>query len=247
MKDNFSSRSKDYSRFRPRYPQEVYDFIRSQLAGFQNAWDCGTGNGQVAVELAKFFERVEATDISENQLKNAVKRPNINYSIQAAEKTNFEKEQFDLIICAQAVHWFNFDEFYAEVNRCLKPDGLLVIMGYGLFASNPETNEVITEFYQKTIGPFWDIERKYLDEKYQSIPFPFSEISTPEFHQVYNWDIEHLLGYLRTWSAVKHYEKEHKEDPVALIEDKLRKAFGNKNNVSFPILLRVGKFDEHAP
>lgn len=247
MKDNFSSRSGDYLRYRPKYPEEVYDFLKSRVAEFQTAWDCGTGNGQVAGKLAEFFNHVEATDISKNQLKNAVKRSNIKYSIQAAEKTNFKKDQFDLIICAQAVHWFNFEKFYTEVKRCLKPDGLLVIMGYGLFTSNPETNEVIAEFYQKTIRPYWDAERKYLDEKYQSIPFPFTEIKPPEFRQVYDWDIEHLLGYLRTWSAVKHYEKEHDEDPISLIEDKLRESFGNKNCVVFPILLRVGKINGSAP
>ncbi|MCB7480042.1 class I SAM-dependent methyltransferase [Christiangramia sediminis] len=243
MKDNFSSKSANYKKFRPGYPSEVYEFIKSKLGSFEYAWDCGTGNGQVAGELAKFFDRVEATDISENQLKNAIQTPAISYSIQPAEKTNFKKDQFDLIICAQAVHWFDFDRFYTEVKRCLKPNGLLVLMGYGLFTSNPETNRVIAEFYEKTIGPYWDAERKYLDEKYQNIPFPFTEIKTPEFHQIYDWNIEHLLGYLRTWSAVKHYKNKHNEDPVALIEDSLRETFGNKNKVVFPILFRMGKIE----
>ena len=241
MKDNFSSNSDDYKKFRPEYPSDVYDFIKSRLDCCEEAWDCGTGNGQVAGELAKFFGKVEATDISENQLKNAVEKVNIIYSIQPAEETKFKKDQFDLIICAQAVHWFDFDKFYAEVNRCLKPEGLLVIMGYGLFASTPEINQIISKFYNKIIGPYWDAERKYLDEEYQSIPFPFTEFETPEFYQVCDWDIEHLLGYLRTWSAVKHYKNKHHEDPVALIEHSLRQSFGNKNKVAFPILLRMGK------
>ena len=35
----------------------------------ENAWDCGTGNGQVAKILAGFFNEVQATDISQNQLE----------------------------------------------------------------------------------------------------------------------------------------------------------------------------------
>ena len=246
MKDNFSSRSEDYSRYRPKYPEETYNFIRSKLKGFQKAWDCGTGNGQVASKIAEFFSEVNATDISTTQIKNAVKKSNIEYSVQRAEATNFENHEFDLIITAQAVHWFNFDEFYAEVKRCLKPDGIFVIMGYGLFSANPETDKIIEHFYHNIIGPYWDSERKYLEENYKTIPFPFNEIGAPELKQTYNWEIQELLGYLRTWSAVKHFEKDKQQDPVLLIEEDLKKAFGKKNNVSFPILFRMGKIDLHV-
>ncbi|QYA26565.1 class I SAM-dependent methyltransferase [Gramella sp. MT6] len=246
MKDNFSTRSKEYSQYRPTYPNEVYDFIKAQLSSYDTAWDCGTGNGQVAVELSKFFKKVEATDISENQLKNAAKRDNIHYSVQPAEKTSFSNRKFDLIISAQAVHWFNFDTFYSEVIRCLKPGGKVMIMGYGLFYSNTETKRVITRFYNDIIGPYWDEERIYLDENYETIPFPFKEIATPEFAQRYHWSIDHLLGYLRTWSAVKHFENENGRDPVSLIESELREAFGKSNEVNFPILLRMGKMDRPA-
>ncbi|CAL66447.1 class I SAM-dependent methyltransferase [Christiangramia forsetii] len=243
MKDNFSTKSADYKKFRPDYPDEIYDFIRSKINGFDNAWDCGTGNGQVAGVIADFFTNVAATDISENQIKNAVKKSNIKYSIQPAEKTTFKNEQFDLIISAQAAHWFEFDKFYSEVKRCLKPDGLVVLMGYGLFTSNPATNELIADFYDNTIGAYWDPERKYLDEHYHTIPFPFKDIKAPPFFRVCEWDIEHLLGYLRTWSAVNHYEKKNDRNPVSLIEDRLRNTFGKKNKIVFPILLRLGKIE----
>lgn len=241
MKDNFSSRSEDYSRYRPKYPEEVYEFIKARLNAYEKAWDCGTGNGQVAGEISSFFNKVEATDISSNQVKNAIKRENIHYTIQPAEKTDFPGNYFDLIITGQAIHWFSFDEFYSEVKRCLKPDGLFAVLGYGLFSSNPETNRIIDHFYKKIIGPYWDPERKYLEEDYQSLAFPFSEIETPKFNQKYKWTIDQLLGYLRTWSAVKHFEKANHKDPVLLIEEDIRKAFGNRNEVIFPILFRLGK------
>ncbi|MCG9972494.1 class I SAM-dependent methyltransferase [Christiangramia crocea] len=241
MKDNFSSRSEAYSRYRPKYPPEVYEFLKAQLNGHEKAWDCGTGSGQVAGEISSYFNKVEGTDISSNQIKNAVKRENIHYSVQPAEKTDFPDNYFDLIITAQAIHWFNFNEFYSEVKRCLKPDGLFAILGYGLFSSNPETNKIIGHFYDNIIGPFWDSERKYLEDNYRSIPFPFSEIETPEFDQKYNWKIGQLLGYLRTWSAVKHFEKVNHDDPLQFIDKDLRKAFGNINEVTFPILFRLGK------
>ena len=241
MKDNFSSKSSSYAKYRPTYPQELYQFLKEKLDKTEKAWDCGTGNGQVAGALAKFFKEVQATDISQQQLDNAIIQHNIHYSVQAAEKTNFPDNSFDLITVAQAIHWFNFEAFYKEVARVLKPDGIIAVIGYSLFKSNPETDEVILKFYHDIVGPFWDEERKYLDEKYKTIPFPFKELESPVFEQEYEWTFNHLMGYLKTWSAVKHYEKANGENPVALIEEELKATFGAENKVVFPILFRLGK------
>ncbi|WP_424493517.1 class I SAM-dependent methyltransferase [Salinimicrobium sp. GXAS 041] len=241
MKDNFSTRSNDYAKFRPGYPQEMFHFLSRQLSAKERAWDCGTGNGQVAGKLADFFREVYGTDISVNQLMNAQNKPNIHYSKQKAEKTNFPDAFFDLVTVAQAVHWFDFNEFYSEVQRTLKPGGIIAIMGYGLFSANEATNKVIDHFYREIVGPFWDEERKYLDEEYKTIPFPFEEVETPEFRNEINWSLERLVGYLKTWSAVKHYEKEKHENPVDLVYDELKEAFGEHGKISFPVLFRMGR------
>lgn len=241
MKDNFSHASGDYAKFRPTYPQELLLFLRNRLSHTGAAWDCATGNGQVAGELAGFFDRVAATDISREQLKNAVKKPNITYSLQPAEKTDFPDNSFDLISVGQAVHWFDFEKFYKEAKRVLKPNGLIAVIGYSLFKSNPETEAVILHFYKNIIDKYWDPERRYLDEHYKTIPFPFQEVETPEFQQKYTWNFKQLEGYLKTWSAVKHYEKQQGENPVDLILPDLKSAFGREGEVIFPILFRLGQ------
>ena len=241
MKDNFSTKSDEYARFRPGYPEEAYSFIRKQLLGREKAWDCATGNGQVAARLAEFFSDVYATDISVPQLMNAADRPNIHYSKQRAKKTSFPDGFFDLVTVAQAIHWFDFERFYKEVRRTLKPEGFIAVMGYGLFQSNDATNLVIDHFYREIIGSYWDEERRYLDEEYKTIPFPFEEIETPEFHHEMDWSLERVVGYLKTWSAVKHYEKENSENPVDLIYEALEKSFGERGKVVFPVLFRMGR------
>ncbi len=77
MKDYFSASSEEYAQFRPTYPPELFHFLQKLCNAKQRAWDCGTGNGQAAGELANFFEQVYATDISINQLSQAVQKPNI--------------------------------------------------------------------------------------------------------------------------------------------------------------------------
>ena len=113
MKDNVSTQSGLYSKFRPGYPQKVYDFLLPLVPERNVAWDCGTGNGQVALKLSRYFKEVFATDLSAVQIGNAFSKDNIYYSVQTAEQTFLEENTCDLITVAQALHWFNFDEFYS--------------------------------------------------------------------------------------------------------------------------------------
>lgn len=243
MKDNFSIESEKYARYRPSYPEEFFDYLREFVTGFENAWDCGTGNGQVAKELAQVFSNVYATDISQAQLDNAVKLSNIFYSVQPAEKTNFKDNFFDLIIVAQAVHWFDFEKFYSEVIRTAKNNSYLVITGYGRIKITPELDKLLDHFYYDIIGSFWDKERKYVDEEYKTIPFPFEEVTFPAFKNSYTWTFKHLVGYLETWSATKHYTNKNGKSPVILIYKDLENTWGQveKRTVRFPLLLRIGK------
>jgi ubiquinone/menaquinone biosynthesis C-methylase UbiE len=243
MKDNFSTQSKLYAQFRPTYPVELFEFLYSLLTEYKTAWDCGTGNGQIAVKLAEKFNKVYATDISLNQLNNAVQRENVYYKIESAEKTSFEENQFDLITVGQAIHWFDFEKFYNEVRRTLKQDGILAVIGYSLVRVNSQIDKIVDTFYSDVVGNYWDAERKYIDEEYRTIPFPFSEIETPEFSSRFTWSFDHMIGYLNTWSAVQHYKKANKTNPVDEVSDELKRVWKNDKSkpASFPILLRVGK------
>jgi len=71
FKDYFSKQAADYAKFRPRYPQEMFEYLGSIVPSRKLAWDCGTGNGQAAVGLAAVFDHVIATDASEKQIANA--------------------------------------------------------------------------------------------------------------------------------------------------------------------------------
>ena len=243
MKDNFSSNSDQYAKFRPSYPQAFFEYLYQIIPNCQTAWDCGTGNGQIAAVLADRFEKVFATDISQSQLENASQSANIHYSAQAAEQTNFKSDEFDLIIVAQAIHWFDFEKFYQEVFRSAKQEALLCVVGYGLLSISPIIDELIANFYTRIIGPYWDEERKYIDEHYKTIPFPFEEIDAPQFHNHYSWQLEHLIGYLNTWSAVKHFIRKKGYNPVEELADQLQGHWSKEEikKVSFPILLRIGK------
>ena len=104
-KDLFSANASGYARYRPHYPTELFQYISGFVTDRTCAWDCATGNGQAAVVLADYFDKVEATDISQTQLQNAVLKHNIRYQVSAAEQTPFPDNSFDLITIATAYHW----------------------------------------------------------------------------------------------------------------------------------------------
>ena len=244
MKDNFSAQAKLYANFRPHYPQAAYDFIFAQVKEFYTALDCATGNGQAAAVLATRFKQVYATDISEKQLAQAPAIPNITYKVEPAEQTGFANSSFDLITVAQAVHWFNFTAFYAEVRRLLKPSGIIALIGYGLIRINPAIDAWTDNYYWNTVGPYWDKERKYVDDAYQTIPFPFKEIPSPTLVIEYHWTEEQFVGYLHTWSALQHYIKANNTNPLtdALLAE-LDGVWGEEEMlpIRFPLFLRVGR------
>lgn len=243
MKDNFSFSPEQYAKYRPDYPAAIFDFIYPLLNEKSVAWDCGTGNSQVAQELAHDFDRVEATGISMQQIQYAFETPNIHYSVQPAEQTNFADNTFDLITVAQAVHWFDIEKFNTEVKRVGKPGGIIALIGYELNTITPEIDRIIRHFYTNIIGSYWDPERQHIQNRYQLISFPYRELETPEINNIKLWKYDYLIGYLNTWSAVRHFMVKNNYNPISEIEAELREAWGSPEvrRVIFPIIFRVGR------
>ena len=244
--NHFGEQSGNYLQFRPDYPANLYEFILSLVTERQLAWDCGTGNGQAAAILAEYFTDVIATDINEAQLAVAVKKNNISYYAWPAEKTEIKSGSVDLITIAQALHWFNFAAFYAEVKRVAKPKAIIAAWCYALIDIDPAINAIINKLYNDILGDhYWPKERRYIDEEYKTIPFPFIDIPSPVFNIQKKINFEQLIGYLNTWSAVKEYAKQNGQNPIELIYPELHKAWGMKQRqVSWPIYLKTGSVDK---
>lgn len=240
MKDLFSEHSSGYAQYRPVYPYALAEYLAGISPDTRSVWDCGTGNGQMATLLSSFFEKVYATDISINQINNTIPSHNIEYSVQPAEKTSFQNHFFDLITVCQAVHWFDFETFYKEVKRVATKNALICLIGYSIPRINPEIDKRLDELYTEVLGSYWDKERKYIDEEYKTLPFPFKEIVLPEFSISCTWDMEQYIGYLNTWSAVRHYIKRHQNNPVERFCYQISPFWKDIQTVTFPIFTRTG-------
>ncbi len=241
---HFADQPNNYLRFRPSYPKQLFEYLSTLVNKHELAWDAGTGNGQVAVDLSHYFHEVIATDISQEQLNVAISAKNIHYICCPSEHTTLKNNSVDLITISQALHWFNLDKFYQEVKRVGKPEGIISAWCYSLGTVNVNIDSVIKKLYFDILGTkFWPKERFYIDEKYQTIPFPFKQIKVPQFEVQKNFNFEEFIGYLNTWSAVKEYQKRHLTNPIDLIFRDLALAWGNPqitNKMCWPLHLLVG-------
>jgi SAM-dependent methyltransferase len=241
FKDLFSKQAAGYAKFRPRYPQTLFDYLGAIAPRRHVAWDCATGNGQAAVGLAPVFDRVIATDASETQIANAQSHERIDYRVVAAENSGIGSETVDLIMVAQALHWFDLDRFYAEARRVLKNNGVFAASAYNLLNIESAIDLVVNRYYYKVVGPFWPPERK-LVEQFVHLAFPFHEIDAPRFEMTVLWNLDHLLGY-QTWSSTKRFIAAHASNSLEQIIDELRAAWGDSQqarNVTWSLVLRIG-------
>lgn len=244
FKDHFSARAAAYTRFRPTYPPELFSWLAGLSEGHDLAWDCGCGNGQAALGLTPFYQTVMATDPSDQQIANALPHERIIYRVAPAEASGLAAASIDLTVVAQALHWFDFDRFYAEVRRVTHPGGVLAAISYGEVRVDGAADRVVSRFYHDLIGPYWPPERRYVDEHYTTVPFPFEEITPLSFAMEAEWSLDHLVGYLGTWSAVREYERRQGVNPLSLINAELMAAWGDPAElctISWPLSLRVGR------
>ena len=240
FKDHFSGHAADYGRFRPRYPNELFDYLGLLCTERKLAWDCATGNGQAAIGLSTKFDRVVASDASSRQINSADLRDNIEFIVAKAEASPLPDASADLISVAQAMHWFDLESFYDEVRRVLKPRGVLAVWSYQLATIEPAIDAIVEEYYEDIVGEYWPEERSLVMDGYKEIPFPFTQMTNPEFLMTVEWDLPQLLGYLGTWSATRRYIVDNSLDPLTLISNSLANAWGVESrtrSVRWPLTL----------
>lgn len=245
--DLFSEDTAGYQKYRPEYPTEFLEEIISLAKHRERCWDCGTGNGQVARVLSRFFKCVKATDISPAQLKESYRASNIDYTVERAEESSFPNDYFDLITAAQAIHWFDFSHFFKEVVRVSNNGGIVALWGYGLLRFDNEHDPLIDNLYHK-LQSDWNKERRHIENNYNSIPFPFENIALSKSYTIKRkFNPEELIGYLDTWSAVKNYKKRHHSNPLAEFKENISAVWNGKDEpklATFPIFTKIGRISK---
>jgi SAM-dependent methyltransferase len=244
--DHFTPVAGQYASFRPGYPDELFDWLAGIAPQRAMAWDCGAGSGQATVALAARFQHVLGTDISAAQLASAPALANVEYRVTPAEASGLPDRSTDLVTVAQALHWFDLPKFYAEVRRVLKPQGVVAAWGYNrLLIDQPEVQRSVDRFYDETIGSYWPPERVHVENGYHDLPFPFARSAAPGFSLHKDWTREHLLGYLRSWSAVGRFKAANGYDPVDALAGEIAAHWPEERmmRLEWPLFMLAGRVD----
>lgn len=238
----FDDKSEIYAQARPRYPRALYDWLVRVCPAHHSVWDVGCGNGQAALDLADYFESVEATDVSASQIANAPNCDDVMFSVQPAEKTDFPDAAFDAVCVAQALHWFDYDRFWPEVRRVLKTGGLFAAWGYNWPHVNPGIDRVLDESFLSVIRPYWARQNKLLWDGYKDVPFPFKPLEVPDIELTMHWSLEPFFAYLHSWSATRRCMDAIGDEFFKASFRKVREAWGDEaaRPVSMEFVLIAG-------
>jgi SAM-dependent methyltransferase len=141
----FSERASDYRRFRPDYPAAALDAILAGLGDPSSlvAADLGAGTGISARMLAARGVRVIAVEPNAEMRDAAEPHPAVRWKDGTGEATGLEDGTVDLVLSAQAFHWFRKREVIAECRRILCRSGRLALMWNERDASDPLTHRFI--------------------------------------------------------------------------------------------------------
>ena len=211
----FDQDGRAYAKYRPEYPAQLASYLASVTVDKKLAIDVGCGNGQLTQLLAPYFSKVVGFDPSTEQLANINASEHITYRCASAEQLPLADNTASLVTAAQAAHWFKLPAFYREVRRISIPGGVLALISYGILELEPDINERFQKFYWDEIAPYWPPERKLVDAGYKTLTFPFEEFTAPSLNIQADWSLSSFLGYLGTWSAVRHAQEIGQEEVLS--------------------------------
>ncbi len=224
--DLFSDKAERYAAARPRYPEALFAFVASLAPARRRAWDCGTGNGQAAVSLAAHFAEVCGSDPSAEQIAHAIAAAGVSYSVQRAEETRFPDRHFDAICVAQALHWFEFAAFFAEVRRVAAPNAAFVAWGYDRLLVAPEFDARFQSVVLDALLAYWPAQNRLLWNAYADVPLPFERVAAPAFEIRVSWNFPQWFAYVQTWSAMRRCVADLGPDFLAAAERALLPLWG---------------------
>ncbi|WP_300974732.1 class I SAM-dependent methyltransferase [Sphingomonas sp. LHG3406-1] len=211
--------------------------LASLAPGRDLAWYPGTGNGQAARALARHFAAVHASDPSSAQIAAAEPVERVTYAVEPAERCGLADASCDLVLAAQAAHWFDPEQFGAEVQRVLRPGGLVAAIGYGWWYVDSQVDGIIGELLLKRLEEHWLPGNWLLIDGYRALRLPGEEVRMTPAAIHLAWERDQVEAYVLSWSVVQKLGAEVTDDAFTA----LRSVWpdGQRRHVTMPVVSRV--------
>lgn len=233
----------DYAQYRPQYPPALAAYLADVSPGRALAVDVGCGSGQLTAALVPHFAQVLGLDPSASQLAHAQCVGKVHYACARAEHLPVAAGSAHLIVAAQAAHWFDLPTFYAQVRQIAAPGAVLALVSYGVLQLPLGLAACFRDFYEDKLQPHWPPQRRWVDEGYRTLAFPFVELQPPQLQIRHWWCASEFVGYISTWSAVRRLHEADQGAVFARFAQDLSRLWGDPQKrrlVRWPINLRVG-------
>lgn len=216
-----------YAEFRPDYPAALFDWLAANAPGHQRALDIACGPGQASASLCRHFDEVLSCDTCLPLLTAGTFPRQAHRIVCDARQLPLTEDCLDLIVVAQALHWFAGPRFFGEVTRILRPGGLFCAWCYGLAQISPRIDALTTYLHGSLAANYWPDGRASVDLGYSDIELPLPPLAAPPQQIRLRWTLSQLLGYLGTWSAVRNCEKATGSNPLDSLRAELANAWGD--------------------
>ncbi len=169
-----------YDAARPNYPAEALEFFTStfELGPTSRVLDLGAGSGIFSRQLAPYVGRVIAVDPSASMRETlAATSPDIEVLDGRDTAIPLPDDSVDVVVVAQAFHWFDVEPALAEMHRVLVSGGGLGFIWNERDESTPWVREL-------SVAMRWNLHQPYrvgTDFRPAIARGPFEEIERHRF------------------------------------------------------------------
>jgi len=196
----FSGRATLYARGRPSYPDEAIDFIAGEAGeACSRVADLGAGTGISTRLLARRFPAVVAVEPNlEMALASGIDSP--RYLLARTERLPFRDGALDLVTAFNSFHWFVPGVALPEIDRVLRPGGVLAVAWPDWNLDDRFTSEFVT-LMRRSAGDY-PVEDRDAEAAPLYATDRFSRIERRNFPYVHRLDPPGLIARLQSMSFV---------------------------------------------
>ena len=171
IENRFSDRVDNYVKYRPHYPEKVFDFLAEEkiLQPDFIVADVGSGTGISAEVLLQKKHTVYGIEPNK-EMRAAAERilqadGNFKSVAGTAEQTTLPNASVNMILVAQAFHWFDRAKTQTEFKRILKPEGYTVLVWNDRQTDTTDFLKVYEDFLQMFAIDYKEIDHKNTQDK----------------------------------------------------------------------------------
>lgn len=198
--EKFDTKGSIYSKYRPFYPESVFEYLKIKkiITANSQVADIGSGTGIFTMQLQSFVDTIYAVEPNDDMREKAEitfgKCSNVVSINGSAENTKLLSNSMDCIIVAQAFHWFDQVAFKEECRRILKPSGNIVLLW-----NRRNENSAIIQRNAQINAMFCDEYKGFsngmnFDDMHQFDDFLAGGYAVKRFENTIRYDLETFIG-----------------------------------------------------